>query len=419
MAVGVVADITAFHAIEHRLDQQERQILRTQKVEAIGRLAAGVAHDFNNLLTIIQLNARLALDEIDEDNPARDDIAELLGASERAARLTDQLLAYSRQQVQTLRTLDVRAETERLLTLMRHVLGPEVRVALDLPPNLPHTTADAGQFEQMLTNLLLNARDALGRAGQITITGSAVHTATASWVRLVVQDNGVGMDPETLARASEPFFTTKPTGQGTGLGLATVFGIVEQSGGRASIASELGRGTTITLDLPIASDDRTPTITPLPANRATRGSGDIVVVDDETELLTLVCRVLRTAGYTPHAASSAAAARALLNDLPHVDALITDVRMPVEDGKALARAARQLLPSLPILFISGYAEELDVDEAEGRAFLPKPVTGNDLLLALKGLMGERRTPSIVSDELFAQAEDALTRQLTDPGLGDA
>jgi two-component system cell cycle sensor histidine kinase/response regulator CckA len=375
-AVGIIEDVTELRTAERIIRAQERDLLRAQKAEALGRLAAGIAHDFNNLLTVIQLNARLALESLPPDAPARADLEELLDAGRRAARLTDGLLAYSRNKVRTVREIDVAREIRRLVELLRPLLGPEVRVTVDIPAALPAVEADGGQFEQVLTNLLVNARDAVGTGGNIEVSARTHRRDGAGFVRVTVRDDGVGMEEAVRARIFEPFFTTKP--HGTGLGLPTVQGIVEQSRGFIEVHSTPGAGTRVDVDLPASEFAAAEEFDGDPVTEPSGLGGQVLVVDDEPAVRQAVTRVLEAGGYDVVAASGAREGLALLRDAPGVRLVLTDVRMPGESGFDLMRRVRAERPELPIILMSGYAEDLS-DGAEGTAFLQKPLDVDALL----------------------------------------
>jgi PAS domain S-box-containing protein len=396
---GIATDITE----RARLEEQLR---RAQKLEAVGRLAAGVAHDFNNLIGAIRGGAELLLMDTPPGDPRREELDEILDASARATTLTRQLLAYGSGQAPGRMVLDLRAVVAGLVPMIRRLVGPAVTLLVEEPDSEPaRVEADGGQLEQVVVNLAVNARDAMPDGGTITI---AVHASgDEPWIRLVVADTGVGMDEATRERIFEPFFTTKPEGRGTGLGLATVQAIVEGAGGEVGVASTQGHGTTFEVRLPRAAVARAaPSAEPVdveapPAEGAPapalpeRGPGaaagtgrTILLVDDERALRVLAAKVLRREGYTVLEAANGVEALELLERDPaaSIDLLLTDVVMPRMGGGPLAERARALRPGLPVLYMSGYADaETVVREvaAEGTPFLAKPFMPAALLGAVR------------------------------------
>jgi PAS domain S-box-containing protein len=372
----------------------EEQLRQAQKMEAVGQLAGGIAHDFNNLLTAIIGNGELLLREMEISDSRRLDLLEINRAAHRAATLTRQLLAFSRKQILQPRLLNLNQVVSELSTMLRRVIGEHVELRLDLDPRLGLVLADPGQMEQVITNLAVNGRDAMSSGGCLTIRtltldGSLVpHTGPdegellGPHVALSVSDTGVGMDDRTRARLFEPFFTTKELGRGTGLGLATVYGIVRQSGGHIRVHTRLNEGSTFTVYLPHAEgakyleDDG-----PGPAE-APGGAGTVLVVEDEEAVRTLACRVLRAKGYRVLEAAGAALARAIQGgDPPSSDLLLTHVVMPGMSGPALAQRLIGQHPSLRVLYMSGYAEEAIERQGSlpaGGELLDKPFTADQL-----------------------------------------
>jgi two-component system, cell cycle sensor histidine kinase and response regulator CckA len=372
----------------------EEQLRQAQKMEAVGQLAGGIAHDFNNLLTAIIGNGELLLREMEISDTRRLDLLEINRAAHRAATLTRQLLAFSRKQILQPRLLNLNQVVTELSTMLRRVIGEHVELRLDLDPRLGLVLADPGQMEQVITNLAVNGRDAMSSGGCLTIRtltldGSHVpHTGPdegellGPHVALSVSDTGVGMDDRTRARLFEPFFTTKELGRGTGLGLATVYGIVRQSGGHIRVHTRLNEGSTFTVYLPHAvgatylEDDG-----PGPAE-APGGAGTVLVVEDEEAVRTLACRVLRAKGYRVLEAASADLALAILGgNTDSIDLLLTDVVMPGMSGPALAQRLIGQHPSLRVLYMSGYAEEAIERQGSlpaGGDLLDKPFTADQL-----------------------------------------
>jgi two-component system, cell cycle sensor histidine kinase and response regulator CckA len=378
----------------------ESQLLHSQKMESVGRLAGGVAHDFNNLLTVILGTVDLALAAPDVDESLSRDLDEIRGAAERATGLTQQLLAFSRRQVLQPRVLDINATIEGAFALLRRLIGEDIRIRFSPGADIWNVRADPGQLEQVLLNLAINARDAMPGGGSLTITTSnrmideaylSTHTEAlpGPHVMITVADTGVGMDAETRERAFEPFFTTKPVGKGTGLGLATVYGIVQQSGGFVNLYSEPGRGTMFRILLPRAEgasvmDSRSaPTTTQ-------RGTGTVLLVEDEDAVRRLTQRVLSDAGYTVIAVNGPEEALAATADGQAVDLLLTDVVMPGMNGPELARLVLERSPATRVLFMSGYTDDAIAQHGvhPGQtALLEKPFTIPELTHAVRAALG--------------------------------
>jgi PAS domain S-box-containing protein len=358
--VSVMRDIS-----DHRL--LEEQLLQAQKMEAIGRLAGGVAHDFNNLLAIILGYSDLLRDAIPAEGPAQKHLAEIRKAGDRAATLTRQLVAFSRKQVLELKVFDLNAVVIENYKMLRRLIGEDVELLLQPDSQATPVKADAAQMEQVVMNLAVNARDAMPKGGRLTIeTANVVLDATqvhrrvtmpaGAYVMLAVTDSGVGMDPATQARIFEPFFTTKEKGKGTGLGLATVYGIVKQSGGYIWVYSELGQGTTFKIYLPRAEEP----IEPEPANNkipaaSLRGTETVLLVEDEESVRKLAAHCLREQGYTVLEASTGAEALELARGHAQtIHLLVTDVVMPGMGGRDLADQLLVARPEARVLYVSGY-----------------------------------------------------------------
>jgi signal transduction histidine kinase len=372
MARAVERDRAARHDAEAALEQTSEQLRQAQKMEAIGRLAGGVAHDFNNLLLAINGYSDFLVDSLVDERQQRF-AREIRSAGDRAAALTHQLLAFSRKQVLQPRVLNLNESVRGVETILRRLIGEDVRVVLDLEPTLRPVEADPSQIDQVLLNLAVNARDAMGGRGRLRI----VTRNDGDAVLLEVSDSGGGMDDETQARIFEPFFTTKEIGQGTGLGLSTVYGIVSQSGGTIAVRSALGRGATFSIRLPVTV--RTPVATPVTTPHVSAGGERILVVDDEKLVRDLLAQILREQGYEVVAAASATEARELDE---RWDVLVTDVVMPETDGVSLARE----IDATHVLFISGYDQRALV--SSDAAFLQKPFGREDLSRAIRALLDE-------------------------------
>jgi two-component system, cell cycle sensor histidine kinase and response regulator CckA len=367
--LGVYQDITD----RKRLEEQLRQ---AQKMEAVGQLAGGIAHDFNNLLTVINGFSQVTLDLLGRDDPARAMVDEIHSAGTRAASLTRQLLAFSRRQVLEPRVVDLNAvvgETERLL---RRLIGEDVLLVTDLAPDLGRVRVDAGQMEQVLMNLAVNARDAMPRGGTLTIATRDETGPDGDVVHLLVTDTGCGMDPQTRARLFEPFFTTKEPGKGTGLGLAVVHGVVTQSGGRIEVESEPGKGTTFRIELPRAAGPEPGEGSVGPVDLP-RGTETLLLVEDEAAVRALDRRVLASCGYTVLEAKDGRDAVRVADGHPgKIDLLVSDVVMPHLGGRQLAERLAAGRSGLKVLFVSGYTDDAVVRHGVGSefAFLPKPFT---------------------------------------------
>ncbi len=381
--VGVSADLT-----ERR--QLEEQLRQSQKMEAVGRLAGGVAHDFNNLLTAIKGNTEILLADLPPASPLREELQEISRASDRAARLTRQLLAFSRRQVLQPRVLDLNATLAEMEKMLRRVIGEDVELVLSLDPELGYVEADPGQVEQVLVNLVVNAREAMPTGGRLEVaTRSAPAGESGGRVCMTVRDTGVGMDEATLARAFEPFFTTKE--EGSGLGLSTVYGIVEQSGGRVRVESAPGKGTAFHVHLPEARSAAPAPPPPAPAARAPRGAGSVLLVEDEDSVRLFTSRLLERGGYTVLQAGDAAAALELLHgEAAGVDLLLTDVVMPRMSGRVLAERALALRPGLRVLYMSGYTDDALARHGvleEGVHLIEKPFAPEALLARVHEVLG--------------------------------
>ncbi len=360
----------------------ERQLANAQKMEAIGRLAGGVAHDFNNIMTAVMGYAQIASESLPPDAPAGEDLKEILRAAGRASELTRQLLAFARRQVTQPRPVSLNALVLETRKLLERLLGEDIVLVTELSQPLPPVQVDPGQIEQVLMNLAVNARDAMPKGGSLTIATGVLRGD----VVLDVADTGVGIPAEQQASIFEPFFTTKEHGKGTGLGLATCYGIVRQAGGRIEVSSEPGAGTRFRVLLPALPEGTLPMHTPSHGTRidslAPRGGETVLLAEDEPQVRQLALRLLRGLGYRVLVAESGEDALALAQGTPErIDALVTDVVMPGITGEELAGQLRLTRPDLRVLFISGYAEDSDAIERalrEGDAFLPKPFTASSL-----------------------------------------
>lgn len=395
-AISVTRDVTERIQLEERLRQ-------SQKLEAVGRLAGGIAHDFNNLLTVISGYGELVLEQEDTGG-SREEIEEMHAAALRGERLTRQLLAFSRQQVLYPRVLDVNQLLSEMHSMLQRILGEDVEILAASEPGSPRVLADPSQLEQVIVNLAVNARDAMPDGGRLRTTTrtvklepdqvpESVEDPVDQWVVLTVSDNGLGMDLVTREHAFEPFFTTKEQGRGTGLGLATVHGIVEQSGGWITIESELGQGSTFDIYLPLALEDA-----PAPDEEPPRRDvvdatvGTVLVAEDDDALRRLIERALREAGYEVHTARNGAEALQLALQAENpFDLLLTDVVMPEMGGVALRDRLAQARPETAVLFMSGYTEH---PSHHGPSITPddplleKPFTPSQLVATVSTFLSE-------------------------------
>jgi PAS domain S-box-containing protein len=384
----------------------EEQVILSQKMEAIGRLAGGVAHDFNNILTAIGGYSDLLLADLPPDDRRRHDVEEIHQATERAAALTHQLLAFSRRQVLQPKVINLNALVPDIEKMLRRLIGEDILFATVLHPSLGNVRADPGQLEQVIVNLAVNARDAMLDGGRLTIETrnveldeayTAEHPAVkpGRYVMLAVTDSGFGMDEETKARIFEPFFTTKVRGKGTGLGLATVYGIIQQTGGHIWPYSEPGRGTTMRVYLPRVDAPADPIERPRDAApEALRGSETILVVEDEAPVRAVTRQLLERNGYTVLEAPDGPAALALVDGEAggrHIDLLLTDVIMPGMSGRELAAQLNARRPNVRVLFMSGYTDDAVVRHGmlePGLAYLEKPFRPTALLRKVRGVLLE-------------------------------
>ncbi|MEO8621906.1 MAG: PAS domain S-box protein [bacterium] len=394
--IAMVSDVTA-----HR--KLETQLRMAQKMEAVGLLAGGVAHDFNNLLTAIKGFASLLEMTLESDRQSTEFLSEINKAADRAATLTAQLLAFSRRQLLRPEPLDLNARVNDLDRMLRMLLRDDGELALDLDLDLGLVLADPGQVEQVILNLVVNARDAIhGCAdGRVTIrtSNAALHDEFEAWgvqaapgdyVRLDVSDNGAGMDRATQARIFDPFFTTKEPGQGTGLGLATLFGIVKQSGGYVWVESTVGNGATFSIYLPRAKNPERPTVPVIAGGAA--GSERVLLVEDEESVRRVARRSRELHGYKIVEASDGYAALRLASE-HDIDLLLTDVMMPGMLGPALAVEMRRLYPRIPVLFMSGHSAEIVRDGLldPSTPFLAKPFAPSQLAQKVRDVLDHARS----------------------------
>jgi len=411
---GTIQDITERKRLEE-------QLLQAQKMESVGRLAGGVAHDFNNLLTVINGYCDLMLEGMETTDPLKDQLDEVRGAGQRAAALTQQLLAFSRRQVMRPQVLDLNGflrETERLL---QRLIGEDIQLVTVLDAALGKVKADPGQINQVILNLAVNARDAMPGGGRLTIETANVDigvegaAAQAGWragryVRLSVSDTGAGMDAETREHLFEPFFTTKPAGQGTGLGLSSVYGIVQQSNGWISVYSEPGKGTQFHVYLPRLENDGEAAAGPVENAAPALGTETILVTEDQDNVRRLVSRMLRGFGY--HVLEAANGGEALAVSSSHAEPihlLITDVVMPEMSGRELGAELMRRRPEMRALYMSGYTGNVIARHGlleEDVAFIQKPFTAESLAAKVRDTLGSAPARAILVVD-----DDAAVRSL--------
>jgi PAS domain S-box-containing protein len=379
---GILRDITE----RTRLEQQLRQ---AERLDSLGQLAGGIAHDFNNILAVISGYADILADELD-GHQCHADVQAIVQAAARGSGLTRQLLIFSRLEPSRPETLDLNAVAADMQRLLARTLGEDIELRTSLQPDLPPITMDRSKLEQVLMNAVMNARAAMPSGGRLTIA-TAVEPG-GRFVCLSITDTGVGMTAEVAARAFEPFFTTKGRGKGTGLGLATAYGVVTDVGGTIALDSQPGRGTTVRVRLPVSAETPPAPIASASATAADGAGRRILVVEDEDGVRDIVCRILTKAGYAVQAAGDPQEALALDGAL-NVDALLSDVIMPGMSGTQLAAELRRSRPDLPVLFMSGYTsgpapggQELPADAP----LLHKPFQNDQLLQAVHQLLLDRR-----------------------------
>jgi two-component system, cell cycle sensor histidine kinase and response regulator CckA len=395
---GAAAALTVARDVSARV-QLEEQLRHAQRMEAVGRLAGGVAHDFNNLLTVIISYSELILSDAGDDPVLAADVGEIRNAADRAAALTRQLLSFSRRQVLQPASLDINSVVRGAEGLLRRLIGPEIEIVARLDPAAGTVYADRGQLEQVIMNLVVNARDAMPDGGVLTVETALVSAADVPeparavsradrFATIVVRDTGKGMDAETMRRIFDPFFTTKEVGRGTGLGLATVHGIMEQSGGAVSVQSTPGYGSEFRILLPALGHAlHQPEVAGEPAAcAAARGSGRVLLVEDDPAVREGVRRMLGASGYeVVEAANGSAALATLARDGHSFEVLLSDVAMPSLDGRQLSREVRARWPALPIVLMSGFADPDAVErDVPGVTFLQKPLEVATLVAAVQG-----------------------------------
>ena len=392
--VGLVEDITD-------LRRTEEQLLQAQKMEAVGRLAGGVAHDFNNLLTAILGYSELVLQDLGPDHPSADDLKEIRAAGQSAESLTRQLLAFSRRQILQPQTLDLNKVLTRVDALLQRIIGEDVELTMKLTTPLGRVSADPGQIEQVVLNLAVNARDAMPYGGKLTIETDNVAldedyvaqhagAAVGPHVMMAVTDTGTGMDDATQQRLFEPFFTTKEPGRGTGLGLATVYGIVTQSRGSIWVYSELGQGSTFKVYLPVTAEEITAPAVVARSPASLSGTETVLVVEDQIEARSVICETLRRRGYTVIEAANGpdAIVKGRQPELA-IDVMLTDVVMPGMGGRRVAEVIRATRPRLRVVYMSGYTDSAIVDHGilePGVTFVQKPFATETVLRKIREVL---------------------------------
>jgi len=390
------AQLAAVLADRERL---ERQFYQVQKMETVGQLAGGIAHDFNNILTAIVGFGTLIAEQVSGNDEAAQNAAEILAAANRASALTRQLLAFGRRQVLHPTRIDLNETVHSLAGMLRQLIGEHIDLQIMCKSDLPPIRADLSQLESALANLVINARDAMPQGGRLTIETTdvvldddycAAHVGVrpGRYVRLSVTDTGVGMSQEVQARIFEPFFTTKEAGKGSGLGLATVYGIVKQSGGNIWVYSEQGMGATFKVYLPIDETQEVAAAPQEPVRRGqwSRGTETVLLVEDAPMIRRLAREIMTRAGYTVVEAGDGDQAAQLAARLPRIDVLLTDVVMPRRNGIELAEHLKATRHGLRVLFMSGYTDTAIIRNGlliDSATFLQKPFTPEELLRKLR------------------------------------
>lgn len=412
--IGCGLDITELREAEAELRETQERLLQAQKMESIGRLAGGIAHDFNNLLTTVTGNADLLLYDLEEGDPAREELDEIHKAAERASGLTQQLLAFSRKQVTQPVVLNLNDTVDSIQKMLKRLIGEDVMLSTHLGEGLGNIKADPGQIEQVIVNLAVNSRDAMPRGGSLTIrtenvmldgqggTAFGDQEGIGPHVMIAVTDTGAGMDEETIERIFEPFFTQKGPGKGTGLGLATVYGIVRQSDGFLRVYSELGMGATFKVFFPAVVESVQPVPLTQPGNELASGTETVLVTEDQEGVRYMTMKILKRCGYKVLTAAEPEEALRIAsecNDPIHL--VLTDVVMPGMSGPELVERLSRLLPETRVLYMSGYTDDqlqhhgvLD----DGVALIEKPFSAKSLSLLVRSILDGQR-----ADEPFARS----------------
>jgi PAS domain S-box-containing protein len=402
---GIAENITERKRTEEALRRSEEELRKAQRMEAIGRLAGGVAHDFNNMLTAIIGTAELAMLELHRDHPVRKDLKEIKQTADRAANLTRQLLAFARQQIIAPGILNLNDLVMNLDKMLRRLIGEDIELVIMPSPDIGLIKVDSGQIEQVIVNLAVNARDAMPEGGRLVLQTSNVaiaeeyarqhpELAPGEYVTLTVQDTGLGMTEEVKARLFEPFFTTKEVGKGTGLGLATCYGIIKQNGGHIEVDSEVAKGSTFRIYLPRLEETAGATFKHDQHGALPQGSETVLLVEDEPTVREVATRMLREQGYNVLVATNGEEALHLARSNPDVpiQLLVTDVVMPRLSGKAVADQLRAVRPGIKVLYISGYSDDTLIRHGAvetGLNFLQKPFSPSLLAYKIRDVLDRK------------------------------
>jgi len=411
--VGTAQDMTDLKQTEQALRRSEDRLMQSQKMEAVGRLAGGVAHDFNNILTVIGGYCAMSLQTLDKSDPLQKNITEIQNASERAASLTRQLLAFSRKQVLQPRVLQMNEVVQNMEKMLRRLIGEDIELSTVFDVALGRVKADPGQLEQVIMNLAVNARDAMPRGGKLTISTSNVVIGhelkfrnrtldVGEYVVLAITDNGVGMTEEVKAHLFEPFFTTKGLGKGTGLGLATCYGIVSQSGGDIHVYSEPNCGTTFKIYLPRTDASLEPGMIAATSDMPA-GSESILIVEDDPAVRRLAVVILRNCGYKIQESNNAFEALEVIRRNPNFDLVLSDVIMPQMSGKELSDRLRMQCPQTRILLMSGYTDDALAHHGvldEGLLFLEKPFSPARLAAKVREILDTPGPSAVESSRMY-------------------
>lgn len=394
----IAEDITERKKAAQELVKQRESLATAQRLKAVGQLAGGIAHDFNNLLTVIQGHIEVALDEIEEGEPLETELTAIEEAAERAADLTSQLLAFSKRQALTVEAVSLNDVIDGVEPMLRRLIGEDICIRKELSARMGPVRGDRRQLEQVLVNLAVNARDAMPQGGTLEFATCEVDldgatsaqlglAAPGAFCLLTVTDTGVGMDEETRRRAFEPFFTTKGPGEGTGLGLASVYGVITQSGGAVVVSSQPGQGTTFSIYL--ARVDGEPAEREKLPDQESQGHETVLVVEDERAVLAIAQRMLQRAGFRVLGTTSPREALKLFDENPEIDLLLTDLVMPELDGAELAAQLTARRPELRVLFMSGYSADVLARREVGKLGAPlidKPFTRAQLTSAARSIL---------------------------------
>jgi PAS domain S-box-containing protein len=401
-----VTDVTEQEKASEEKEKLQERLRQAQKMEAVGQLAGGVAHDFNNILAVVLNYAEFVAETLDEEHEGHADLDQIIKAGERGAELVHQLLAFSRQEVIQPSVIDLNEVVTGMAVLLSRSVGEDIDLDIETPSGLSLTKADHGQIEQILLNLVVNARDSMPDGGQIRIVtenvdlaaGERVDLTAGAYVCLTVTDTGTGIDPETLEHIFEPFFTTKERGEGTGLGLATVYGIVKQAYGGIFVTSEIGVMTSFAVYLPVTTEKVTTSVEKPSVQMVDEAT--ILVVEDEDPVRDLIGRILRRRGFEVIDVASGAEALEICSSFPtEIDLLLTDVVMPQMSGPALRDLVLPLRPDIRVLFMSGYTDELIAKRGVldvGDALINKPFNSEQLLTRVREALHSKVAPALAS-----------------------